>query len=173
MSGGWSHPLRLHELARGPVELRLEPDDQARAGIARDLGLESLPALGADLEVRPWLDGAVVTGRFSAVVGQLCSLSLDAFEQPVEGTIEVRVLPAGSPNAPVSEAHELELDPDAPEPPDVLAGDCVDLAAIVVEHLALEIDPFPRKPGAAFDYSPPPDAESPFAVLRALKDPKA
>jgi uncharacterized metal-binding protein YceD (DUF177 family) len=174
MSGDWSHPLRLHELARGPVELRLEPDAQARAKIAKDLGLQSLPALSANLRVRPWLDGAEVTGHFKAVVEQLCSLSLEAFEQPIKGAISLSVVPAGSPNAPGgSEAHELELDLDAPEPPDVLAGDSIDLAAIVVEHLALEIDPFPRKPGAAFDYSPPAETESPFAVLRGLKDPKA
>jgi hypothetical protein len=46
----------------------------------------------------------------------------------------------------------------------------VDLAAYVVEHLALEIDPFPRSPGAEFE---PPAAlpeSSPFDVLRALKD---
>jgi hypothetical protein len=42
----------------------------------------------------------------------------------------------------------------------------------VVEHLALEIDPFPRKPGAEFDYQPPAQEESPFAVLKNLKTPK-
>ncbi|HEX2802338.1 MAG TPA: DUF177 domain-containing protein, partial [Phenylobacterium sp.] len=38
--------------------------------------------------------------------------------------------------------------------------------------LALEIDPFARKPGAAFDYSPPDEPESPFAVLKMLHGPK-
>ena len=51
----------------------------------------------------------------------------------------------------------------------MLEGDAIDVAAYVVEHLALEIDPFPRKPGAAFDYSPPDKEESPFAVLKNLK----
>jgi hypothetical protein len=106
------------------------------------------------------------------VVGQLCSVSLDPFEQSLEGEIEVRAAPAGSPAIPAHEAGDGEVDPDAPDPPDVLAGDALDLAAYVVEHLALEIDPFPRKPGAEFDYQPPTTEESPFAVLQRLKDQK-
>jgi uncharacterized metal-binding protein YceD (DUF177 family) len=169
MSADWSRLIRLHELARGPLQLRLEPDAAERARVAHDLGLESLPALSADLTVRAWLDGVEVTGRFKARVEQLCSVSLDAFEQNLAGEIEVRAVPAGSPNAPTEAGHELELDMDAPDPPDVLEGDAVDLAAYVVEHLALEIDPFPRKPGAEFDYEPPEKEESPFAVLKDLK----
>jgi hypothetical protein len=166
----WGAPVRLRELARGPLAVRLEPDAAARAGLARELGLESLPALSARLTIRPWLDGAEVAGRFDAVVEQLCSVSLEPFEQPLAGEIEVRLAPADSPHAAGPAAAEVENDPAAPDPPDVLAGDEIDLAAIVAEHLALEIDPFPRKPGAVFDYAPPPEETSPFAALKKLKD---
>jgi hypothetical protein len=169
MSADWSRTIRLHELGRSPVTLHLAPDAAERARIAHDLGLESLPALAADVTVRPWLDGAEITGRFVARVEQLCSVSLEAFEQDLAGEIEVRAVPAGSPNTPSETGHELELELDAPDPPDVLDGDSVDVAAYVVEHLALEIDPFPRKPGAEFDYAPPEGDESPFAVLKDLK----
>ena len=169
MSAAWPRPLRLHELAHGPVRLHLAADAAERARIAHDLGLESLLSLEAELAVRPWLDGAEVAGRFTARVEQLCSLTLEPFEQELAGEIEVRAVPPGSANAPAAGGHELELDPDAPDPPDLLEGDAVDVAAYVVEHLALEIDPFPRKPGAAFDYSPPDAEESPFAVLKKLK----
>ena len=172
MSGEWTRFVRLHELARGPVRLELEADAAQRARIATELGLESLPALTAEVTVKPWLDGAELTGRFRAVVEQVCSVSLDPFEQALEGEIQVRAVPAGSPHASVEAGGEVELDPDAPDPPDVLEGDAVDLAAYVVEHLALEIDPFPRKPGVAFEFTPPAEEEGPFAVLKKLKDPE-
>jgi len=172
MSADWTKPLRLHELGRGPVTLTLEPDAAQRAKVAHDLGLESLPALTATVTVKPWLDGAEITGRFRAVVEQICSVSLDPFEQTLEGAIEVRAVPQGSPHAPTPEGGEMELDPDAPDPPDVLDGDAVDVAGYVVEHLALEVDPFPRKPGIEFEYTPPTQEESPFAVLKKLKDPE-
>jgi len=172
MSDGWTTPLKLRELGQGPVRVRLEPDAAQRAEAARHLGLESLPALTAELTVRPWLDGAEISGRFAAVVEQLCSVSLDPFEQPLTGEIEVRVVPHGSPNAPDELGGDADHDAESPDPPDVLTGEAIDLAAYVVEHLALEVDPFPRKPGAVFEPPEQPAEASPFAALRRLKDTK-
>ena len=173
MSQAWNRPVHLHEVSRGEVRIRLEPDAAERGKAARDLGLESLPTLTAELTVRPWLDGAEITGRFEAVVEQLCGVTVEPFEQALCGQIALQVVPMGSPNAPPETRGEAEHDADEPDPPDVLAGDVIDLAALVIEHLALEIDPFPRKPGAEFDYTPPTAEESPFAVLKKLTDPKS
>lgn len=169
MTKAWTTPLRLHEVARGAVTVRLEPDEAERAKVAKSLGLQSLPALTARLTVKPWMEGVEIAGRFDAVVEQLCAVSLDPFEQPLSGDIDVRVVPAGSPQAPQPTGGEVDYDPAAPDPPDVLDGDAIDLAAYVVEHLALEIDPFARKPGVEFDYAPPTEPDSPFAVLKKLK----
>lgn len=168
---GWRHVVRLSDVSRGAVSVDLAPDDTTRAEIARDLGIESLPLLRGRLTVRPWLDGAEIVGRFEARVEQICGISLDPFETDLSGDIDVKVVPAGSPNAPVeSPGSEVEFDLEAPEPPDMLASDDIDLAAYLTEHLALEIDPFPRKPGVTFEYEPEVKEESPFAVLRNLKD---
>lgn len=168
----WSEIVRLGEAARGPVRRRLEAGDAARRAIARHLGLVAVDRLTADLTVRPWLDGAEIEGSFAADVTQTCGVTGEAFPAAVDGRIDLRVLPAGSPNAPQDTAEEIDLDPDAEDPPDVLESDAIDLGAYVTEHLALELDPFPRKPGAVFE--PPADTgeTSPFAVLRMLrKDP--
>jgi uncharacterized metal-binding protein YceD (DUF177 family) len=173
MSQPWSKPVLLHELGRGALTLTLEPDEAQRAKIAKDLGLEGLPALTARLRLEPWMDGVEITGRFDAVVEQVCAVSLDVFEQSLTGRIEVRATPEGSPHAPEPVSGEVDYDPDAPDPPDVLKGEAIDVAGYVVEHLALEIDPFARKPGVKFDYTPPDDEESPFAILKKLQDPKS
>jgi len=168
----WDKSIKLHELARGPVRLELAPNEAERAAIAKQLGLRSLPTFTARVTVKPWLDGVELSGRFQAVVEQVCGVSLDPFEQPVEGEIDVRAVPAGSPHATAHEGGELELDPDAPDAPDVLESDVVDVAGYVVEHLALELDPFARKPGVTFDYQPPEEETSPFAALKKLQEPK-
>ncbi|MBS0363014.1 MAG: DUF177 domain-containing protein [Proteobacteria bacterium] len=167
MMAAWSKPIRLSEV-RGPQAYELAPDASQRAKIAKDLGLVGLPAFTAQVTVRPWLDGAEIAGRFEAVVEQESAVSLEAFEQPLSGAIDVRVVPQGSPNA-APASGELELDPDAADPPDVLESDVIDLAAYATEHLALEIDPFARKPGEAFAFDAPPEPDSPFAVLKKLK----
>jgi uncharacterized metal-binding protein YceD (DUF177 family) len=172
VSHPWSKPVLLHELGRGPLTLTLEPDAAERAKIAKGLGLESLSSLKAQMTLKPWMDGVEINGRFDAVVEQICAVSLDAFEQPLSGAIDLRAVPKGSPQAPDAEGGEVDYDPEAPDPPDILQGEAIDIAGYVVEHLALEIDPFARKPGVEFEYTPPDEEESPFAVLKKLQDPK-
>lgn len=168
----WPATFKLHELSRGPVRLTLDPDETQRAALAKDLGLHKLTAFTAKVTVSPWLDGAEITGRFEAVVEQICGVSLDPFEQPLYGDIQVRVVPAGSEHAAAPEGGEQEMDLEAPDPPDVLDGDVIDVSGYAIEHLALEIDPFPRKPGMTFDYKPPEEETSPFAALKKLTEPK-
>ena len=169
MKAPWGERVRLAQLARGPLTLELEPDADTQAQIAKDLELEGLSGLKAKVTVRPWLDGAELVGRFEARVTQICGVTLDPFEQQLSGEIAVALVPAGSPHAATPEGGEMELDPEAPDAPDVLETDEIDVSAYVVEHLALEIDPFPRKPGATFDYVPQTPEEGPFAALRKLK----
>lgn len=165
----WRETIRFNEVSRGPVKRTLEADELARARIARLLGLVSIQSLSAELRLKPWMDGAEIDGRFSAEITQTCGVTADDFEESAEGEFVIRVLPPGSINAPREEADEIELDPEADDPPDVLEGEDIDLGAYVVEHLALELDPFPRKPGAEF-IAPRDDSDlSPFAVLRTLK----
>lgn len=164
----WRDVIRFGEV-RGPVRRSLEADEKARAAVARLLGLVAVGSLKADLTVKPWMDGVEIEGQFTADITQTCSVTAEDFEETAEGEFVVRALPPGSPNAPQEEADEIELDPDADDPPDVLEGEDIDLAGYVVEHLALELDPFPRAPGAEF-VAPKDDGElSPFAVLRMLK----
>lgn len=172
MTAAWDKPIKLHEV-RGTLNLTLAPDEAQRAAIAKQLGLVSLPALTADVTLKPWLDGVEISGRFRAVVEQVCGVTLDRFEQPLDGEIDARAVPAGSPNAGAEDAGEVELDLEAADPPDVFQHDAIDVAAYVVEHLALELDPFPRKPGATFDYQPPEEETSPFAALKKLSEPKS
>ena len=167
----WARPVRLGELTPGPVTLSLTPGEADRAEIAQELGLVGLPALTARVKVSPWHDGAVLVGRFEATVTQVCGVSLEPFDDAVEGEFEIRLVPPGSPNLPDEEGGELTLDLEAPDPPDALEGDEIDVGGYLVEHLALSLDPFPRRPGAAFDYVDERAQEaSPFSVLKGLKD---
>jgi hypothetical protein len=165
----WPHPLRLDEAARtGPLRRALSADAGARAAIAKALDLAALHRLDADLTVKGWFDGVEIHGRWDAEIEQVCGVSLEPFTTSLGGAFTVRAVPRGSAHA-VDESAELNLDPDADDPPDILDTDVVDLGAYVIEHLALEIDPFPRKPDAVFE-PPQTDQEiSPFAALRALK----
>jgi hypothetical protein len=164
----WPYSVTLGRMGRG-LELRFEPDEAARKDIAKTLNLVSLDSLDAEVFLRPWMDGAEISGLIRARVTQVCSVSADEFEEPIESRFSVRVLPADSENTSPDEHGDLALDPEGDDPPDVLEAETIDVSGYVIEHLALELDPFPRKPGAVFQPPAEPVDLSPFAVLKALK----
>lgn len=167
----WSIPVRLSDIARQPLTRTLEPDEGTRAAIARDLDLEALPAFSAQVKLSPWEDGAEMEGRWTAKVTYRCGITLEPFDDDLQGSFVVRAVPHDSPLAapPETASDEVDIDPAADDPPDVLDTDTFDLGAYLVEHLALELEPFPRKPGAVFEPPVFAEPESPFAVLKALK----
>ncbi len=177
MTSGWTETVHLGEVSRlgkgGRIERRFAPDAAALADIAVLLDLEVLSSLEATLKITPWFDGARIAGRWTAAITQLCGVSLEPLLSDLAGDFVVHVVPEGSDLAPQADGPEMVIDPDADDPPDVLEGDVIDLAGYVIEHVSLEIDPFPRAPGAEFE-PPRPDPEaSPFAKLAALKIGKA
>nr|WP_295107026.1 DUF177 domain-containing protein [uncultured Caulobacter sp.] len=166
----WPCEIPLAQVDRGAVKLKLEPSAEQRKAIAKQLDLVSLEALTAEVFLTAWLDGAEISGVLRARVVQTCSATADDFETPIDARFDLRVLPANSKNAPQGEeSGDLGVDPDADDPPDVLEGEKVDVSGYVIEHLALELDPFPRKPGAVFVQPPEPVELSPFAALKSLK----
>lgn len=164
----WSVVVPLHRVDRGPVRLTLEPTPEERAEAAKQLAIPAIEALQAEVTVSSWLDGAAIEGRWRARVTQTCGVSLEPFETELAGEFRVTAVPAGSPNAP-SEDPEETFDLEAPDPPDVLSQPELDVAAYVVEHVALELDPFPRKPGVEWEPPAPDEPPSPFAALSRLK----
>ena len=167
----WPLRLRLHEVQRTSQTLDLEADAPRRATIAKALDLAALNRFSAQVRLSRWLDGAQLDGRWEAEVTQVCGLTLELFDTTLRGEFQVRVVLIDSPAA-GAPASEVSIDPEAADPPDVLEGDEMDVGGYLVEHLALEIDPFPRRPGAAFDPQPAESPASPFAVLQSLKPPQ-
>ncbi len=169
VSKAWPDLVGMAEVARGPVSRTLTADEAARSRIAKVVGVDALLSLEAQVRVSSWLDGAQLNATWTARVTQTCGVTLEPFESDLDGAFQIRAVPEGSPALAASEDHEVELDPEADDPPDVLTSDQLDLGAYVVEDLSLAVDPFPRKPGAEFE-APDMGAEiSPFAVLAKLK----
>ncbi len=164
----WSVTLRLADVQRSSPTLDLTPDAAQLKALAKLFGLEALNSLSAEVRLTPWLDGAELRGRWRADVVQICGVTVEPLDSRLSGEFLVRVVPADSPAA-VHAGEEVAVDPEGDDPPDVLESDVIDVAAYVVEHVALGIDPFPRKPGAEFEPPPEERPASPFAVLQNLK----
>ena len=161
----WSERLRLDQIGAG-VTRHLLADEGVRARVVEVLDLASLDRLEAELSVKPAGAGWRLDGRVVSDLAQVCGVTLEPLPVHVDERFSVDLVEATEEN-PVPRV--IEADPEAPEGPDWIEDGVIDLGAYALEHLALALDPYPRKPGAEFE---PPQTEaepSPFAVLAQLK----
>ncbi|WP_170263584.1 YceD family protein [Blastochloris sulfoviridis] len=167
----WSHTVLVAQL---PPEssLTLEPSEETRAALARHVGALSVPALKVTLDLAVDRKGTVaVTGRLTGRVVQACVVTLEPMESAIDEAIDVRFGDdSGAHHAP---GTEIEFGLESADPPEPIVDGRIDLGAILTEFFSLGVDPYPRKPDAAWQPSEAETgagAESPFAALAKLRD---
>jgi uncharacterized metal-binding protein YceD (DUF177 family) len=142
------------------------------AALARRLGILAVDRLTARLTVKN-LSGRVfrVEGTWEAAVQQACVVTLEPVAESLSGCVEAS-FEAGA-RRPADHGGEVLVDPEAADPADVLPEDGIDLGELVVQELAVALDPYPRAPGAAVPPQYQPSEveknEGPFAALKVLK----
>jgi uncharacterized metal-binding protein YceD (DUF177 family) len=155
-------PLEVDHIPQGGCTEYLTADAGELAALARRLKLPRLHALRARLNAeRLRAGGASVSGALTAEIEQKCVVTLEDFRSTVTCAVERIFLPAKE--IPDDDSEEADADP-------VIEGK-IDLGELVTETLALNLDPYPRKPGAEFT-QPGADDEprgGAFSELRKLK----
>jgi uncharacterized metal-binding protein YceD (DUF177 family) len=157
----WSVPVQFAEVPDSGLHVELEAPEPTRAGIAELAGLRAVLELTASFNVTRRGAGLQVQGEVKAQVEQTCVVTLEPVENAVDEEVDLLFVPGAMPRA------EGETEENLPEP---LIDGRIDLGAIATEFLVLGIDPYPRKPGGAFE-GPKPETNGthPFAALAALK----
>ena len=172
----FSRPILIDQLPAKVSRHNIEAEPSERAAVAKRLDLLELTSLNAKIEMEPIARTGLirVNGRLTARVVQACVVTLAPLAATLEEAFE---LTFGPPEAALDEEGEIEVSWDQSDPPDLIVDGCIDIGEVVVEHLALALDPFPRAPEAAFQ--PPPERPentngqaNPFAVLSSLRQKK-
>ncbi|MEL7346229.1 MAG: DUF177 domain-containing protein [Pseudomonadota bacterium] len=169
-----THEVAVTTLAEaGGLSFDLEPTAQERTAIAAFLAIDGLEALRLRGKILPEGEGWRIEAILTALPVQSCVVTLEPVRNPIEAEVERRY----QPGVIAPEGAEIEMGADDDRAPEPL-GPAIDLAAAMIETLALSLDPFPRKDGAAHGtvvYAPPgsepltDEAARPFAGLAALK----
>jgi len=161
----WTAPVRVEEIPDAGRRVHIAADESVRTRVAEAAGVNGLTRLEATFDLtRHGRGGLHVVGGISATVRQTCVVTLDPVVNEVAEPVDLVFVPAGTGT---TGAAEVPLDADAPEP---IVDGVVDLGAVATEFLILGVDPYPRKPGAAFE--PPSNTDrgdTPFAALAAFK----
>lgn len=166
----WTVPVARHEIPETGLHRQIAADERIRARVAALAGVRAMPKLEASFDVRRHgMDGVRVSGHVSARVAQTCVVTLEPMESEVDEPVDVVFMPERL-QADPDTAAEVQLEGD--DPPELLVDDTVDLGAIATEFALLGVDPYPRKPGVAFEtpVAVEDPASHPFAGLAALKD---
>ena len=165
----WSFVVRLDEVGETGRRLDLEASEATRGALAKPAVVDAIERLVATFDLtRRGRDGLRVSGRVGATVRQTCVVTLEPVRNEIDEAVDVEFVPA-SDNADDWE-DEVVLTPSADEREPLLDG-TVDLGALATEFLILGVDPYPRKPGAAFEVPQAgrDTAGHPFAALAALR----
>lgn len=168
----FSFPVLIARIPSAGKHFSIAAGEDVRSGIANTIGILEVSRLTAEIDVRPvGADAFAVKGTLSAAVVQTDVVTLEPVPQEVNEEIDLTLVPAGD-GAP-RKGTAAQAAPEGPDERDIYRGGKIDLGAIVVEHLALGLDPYPRSPGVEFPGHVESAAEpesSPFAALAKLKD---
>jgi uncharacterized metal-binding protein YceD (DUF177 family) len=139
----FSRPVRVDALGAAPRQLRVEAEEGERVALARRFGLLALDRLAADLMLSRRGNEVGMDGTLVARVTQACVATGAPLPAAVEAKFDLLFRP--QPEPPADEEIELgesELD--------VVFYDSgsIDVGEAVAETLALNLDPYPRAPGA-------------------------
>jgi hypothetical protein len=164
--------IRIDRLPATGRELKLAPTAEEREELAAFLELSGIEELRIELTATPFRGGIRVLGRLRARIVQPSVVTLEPVQQDVDEPIDRVFLPDARGATPKPSGAEVFVDLEGEDLPDPLEGPDADISDLIIETLALAIDPYPRAPGesiADLEAELDPEPESPFAALKSLK----
>ncbi|MEX2449644.1 MAG: DUF177 domain-containing protein [Rhodospirillales bacterium] len=175
----FSRIIEVDRLADGETSLSLEANAEERARLAKRLDCEDIHCLTAKLSIdyRKSKGDIRIEGRFHAEIVQPCVVTL----APVPATIDASVIRNFNIHLnDEDQGRDIDLNAiEDDEPSEPVKYGIIDAGEAVAEQLALEMDPFPRAPGAEFtgvsgdshrDSQGKDRNSGPFAALARLKE---
>jgi len=169
--------FNIEKLGALPSIVKTKADAATCKALAEYLGVDAVENFQSELAVRRWRKhGATVEGAVSADIVQPCVVTLEPVRTHVNETVSARFLPASMLQPKKITDEEIVIDPLAEDPPEPFDGREINLGLLLLEHLALGIDPYPRAPGAVIPASLTQAAiesekrPNPFQVLAQLRD---
>lgn len=163
--------IRLDSMPNDGRNLKLVVDAEDRAAIATFLEILAIEALGVNLVAVRFKGGIRVTGKLEARVVQPSVVSLEPVEQTIAEPIDRIFLPTGDKHFADDADADVFVDPGGEDIPDHFEGNEADLTDLIVETVALALDPYPRLAGESVSgiLGDASVDEHPFAALKALK----
>lgn len=164
--------IRLDSMPRTGRDLDLTVDKGERDLLAEELDIVSIDRLQVKLHAVRFRGGIRVTGRLSAVVVQQSVVTFEPVIQEIGEPIDRIFLPGAEKQFAGPANAEVFVDLEGEDIPDHFDGNEADLTDLIVETIALALDPYPRAPGESIEdlgLGKIEEEVHPFASLKKLK----
>lgn len=159
-TGPLSRPVSVDRLRRSDGRIEVTASPEECAALAQDFRVPGIRDLVGRFETSGPPSAFRVRGTVSALVSQVCTVSLEPFEGPLSEPVDLLF----------TDTDQLVgTDAEDADVPDPIVGGKIDFGTITAEFLALGLDPYPRKPGINFEPHVEDRDEPPLAALGSLK----
>lgn len=164
--------VRIDKLPASGRSLNVDADEATRAAIANAMNVLSVERFVAQLTISPLRGGLRALGHLDASVTQASVVSFEAVPETISEDIDRVFMPAPRDHQAPAPGSEVFVDLEDDDFPDHIDGPEVDLSALLLETLALALDPYPKHDGESLEQlgvALDAPKEGPFAKLAALK----
>lgn len=164
--------VRIDKLPAGGRSVAVDADEATRAAIAEAMNILSVERFVANLTVAPLRGGLRAQGTLEAQVTQASIVSFEPVSETIAEDVDRVFLPVGRDAKAPTPGSEVFVDLEDDDFPDHIDGPEVDLSALLLETLALALNPYPRRSGESLESEGLPTGdklEGPFAELARLK----
>jgi len=140
-----SRPLQVDKISAGGMAEHIVANKAEKKALSERFGILDIKELEASLDIDHSKGGAIaVTGSMKAEVVQQCVVSLEPVPAHIEDKIDILFAPSHMLEKGANSPHSDEVENDAPEP---IVNGVIDLGELVSQHLAIALNPYPRKEG--------------------------
>ncbi|HET6377100.1 MAG TPA: DUF177 domain-containing protein [Methylocella sp.] len=163
--GSFSRFINVESVPEEGLDIAVCASGEERAALAVECGLEGIASFEANFRVTKLSSARFrVSGSVAARVMQTCVITLEPFPADVTAEINVEFVTPGQGDAGTCGFAGMGED----DPPDPVVDGQIDIGALAAEFLVLNLDLYPRKPGAVFEWidTGAEVTDSPFAILR-------
>lgn len=138
--------VRIDKLPAGGRSIVVDADESERTAIAEAMNILSVERFTASLTVTPLRGGLRALGHLKAEAMQASVVSFEPVAETISEDIDRVFLPAPREKQAPAAGAEIYVDLENDDFPDHIDGPEVDLSALLLETLALALDPYPRLP---------------------------
>lgn len=152
----WSVLVDAQTVTTTPQKTRISATEEERKALCVRLGLNNISSLSADITLHREKGSVIhVNGLMKANVMQACSITTDPVQTQIEETFEGWfadqdriVMLAKARHERLGRMTDSEIPIlDESEDPEPLVNGMIDIGELVVQHLSLAVDAFPRRRG--------------------------